>query len=165
MSKKFTNVDSYSATPDQVWAMVTDKNYWESKYAATGASNLEWKTFNADGDSLTISSVRDVAATVPKVAQKIIGDTAQITQTEKWTRNGDALTSEVEILTKGAPGGTNGTTTVKPSGSAGSTWSADMEIKVPVPLMGGKLEGIMHEEMGKSFAEEKVFNEQWLASH
>lgn len=164
MSKKFTNVDTYSATPDQVWAMVTDKAYWEAKYAATGATNLQWRNFNADSDSLTLSTVRDVAATVPKVAQKLIGETAQVTQTEKWTRNGDELTSEVEIVTKGAPGGTTGTTTVKPS-PEGSTWSADMDIKVPVPLLGGKLEGIMHEEMGKGFADEKVFNEQWLASH
>ena len=75
------------------------------KYDALGASNLQWKTFNASDDSLTVSSVREVAANLPSAAKKVIGETAEVTQTEKWTRSGDDLTCQISITTKGAPGG------------------------------------------------------------
>ena len=113
---------------------------------------------------VSYTSVRDVEAYVPKFAQKIIGETAQITQTEKWTRNGEELSCEIEILTKGAPGGTRGTMSVRPAGK-GSSWSSDYDIKVSIPLLGGKLEKTMYEELGKGFLEEKTFNDKWLADH
>lgn len=164
MSTKFNNVDSYDASPDQIWDMLSDQSYWEEKYNAAGAQNLEWQTFNAGEDTLTISSVREVAANLPSAAKKVIGETAVITQTENWTRSGDQLTCTISITTKGAPGGTEGTMSVKPS-SAGSSWAADFVISVPIPLLGKKLEGIMNDETGNNFAAEKTFNDNWLASH
>ena len=117
MGKKFNNVDSYAGSPAQIWAMLSDQAYWEGKYSTLGASNLQWKTFNAS-----------------------------------------------DITTKGAPGGTDGTMSVKADGS-GSTWSADFDIKVSIPLLGKKLEGIMLDETGENFVKEKAFNDEWLASH
>ena len=105
MSKKFNNVDSYAGSPDQVWAMLSEQGYWEGKYEALGASNLQWKTFNVSDDSLTVSSVREVAANLPSAAKKIIGETAEVTQTENWTKSGDDLTCQISITTKGAPAG------------------------------------------------------------
>lgn len=164
MAKKFNNVDSYAASPDQIWAMLSDQSYWEEKYGSTGANNLEWQTFNAGDDTLTISSVREVAANLPSAAKKVIGETAVITQTENWTRAGDQLTCTISITTKGAPGGTEGTMSVKPSGD-GSAWAADFEISVPIPLLGKKLEGVIHDETSNNFATEKTFNDKWLSSH
>ena len=164
MSKKFNNVDSYDASPDQIWAMLSDQSYWENKYSQAGAQNLQWETFNAGEDTLTVSSVREVAANLPSAAKKVIGETAVVTQTENWTRSGDQLTCTISITTKGAPGGTEGTMSVKPSGN-GSTWAADFEISVPIPLLGKKLEGIMNDETSANFATEKTFNDAWLASH
>lgn len=164
MSKKFNNVDSYAGSPDQIWAMLSDQAYWEQKYQTLGASNLEWKTFNATEGALTVSSVREVAANLPAAAKKIIGETAEVTQTEEWTRSGGELSCKITITTKGAPGGTDGSMSVKPDGK-GSTWVADFDIKVAIPLLGKKLEGIMLEETGANFAKEKGFNDEWLASH
>ena len=164
MSKKFNNVDSYAGSPDQIWAMLSDQAYWEGKYESLGASNLQWKTFNAGDTSLTVSSVREVAANLPAAAKKVIGETAEITQTEEWTKSADGLACTISITTKGAPGGTDGTMAVKADG-AGSTWSADFDIKVSIPLLGKKLEGIMQEETAENFKKEKTFNDDWLASH
>lgn len=164
MGKKFNNVDSYAGSPDQIWAMLSDQAYWEGKYEALGASNLQWKTFNADDTTLTVSSVREVAANLPAAAKKVIGETAEITQTEEWSKSGDALSCKITITTKGAPGGTEGSMAVKADG-AGSTWSADFDIKVSIPLLGKKLEGIMQEETAQNFKAEKAFNDAWLADH
>ncbi|MFA7267548.1 MAG: DUF2505 domain-containing protein [Candidatus Nanopelagicales bacterium] len=164
MGKKFNNVDSYAGSPAQIWAMLSDQAYWEGKYSSLGASNLQWKTFNASETALTVSSVREVAANLPAAAKKVIGETAEVTQTEEWTKSGDELACTITITTKGAPGGTDGTMSVKADG-AGSTWSADFDIKVSIPLLGKKLEGIMLDETGENFVKEKAFNDEWLASH
>lgn len=164
MSKKFNNVDTYSASIDQIWAMLSDQSYWESKYTELGATNLQWKTFNVGESALTVSSVREVAANLPAAAKKVIGETAEITQTEEWTKDDNGLNCTISIATKGAPGGTDGTMTVK-SVDGNATWTADFDIKVNIPLLGKKLEGVMFEETGQNFANEKVFNDNWLASH
>lgn len=164
MSKQFSNVDTYNTTVDGLWAMLSDKDYWEQKYASTGATDFEWKTFNVADDTLTVSSVRKVAANLPSAAKKIVGDKAEITQTENWRRDGDGLACDINILTKGAPGGTTGTMKVTPAGGTVS-WSADFTITVKVPLMGKKLEGVMFDETSENFKTEKAFNDDWLASH
>ena len=164
MSKKFNNVDSYDASVDQLWKMLADQTYWEQKYASMGATDLSWKTFNADDETLTISSVRSVSANLPGFAKKVVGETAEVTQTEEWSRTGDSLRCSIKIVTKGAPGGTNGSMSIEASGQ-GTTGSSDFDIKISIPMLGGKLEKIMFEQTGENFQEEKKFNDEWLASH
>lgn len=164
MSKEFTNTDQYTATPAQMWAMLSDKSYTEAKYAELGAENLEWTNFEASEDAVMLSSVREVAANLPAAAKKIIGEKAVVTQIEKWTKSGDTFTCEFDMTTKGAPGGTKGSMSIKPTGD-GSAWSADFEIHVPIPFLGKKLEGIMYDETEGNFVKEKSFNDSWLASH
>lgn len=162
MAKKFDNVDSYAASVDQMWAMLTDKSYWEDKYTSMGATDFEWQTFNANDTELTVSSVRKVEASLPGVAKKVVGDKAEVTQTENWRRTGDALECSIKIVTKGAPGGTTGTMRIEPT-SDGVSWSADFDIAISIPLMGKKLEAIMLDETAKNFQVEKAFNDKWLA--
>lgn len=161
MTKKFTNTDQYAVPPAAIWGALTTQHYWDEKYAALGADNLEWIAFEAEPDALTVSSRRQVAANIPGFAKKIIGETAEVTQTEKWRREGDRLDCDIEIATKGAPGGTTGTMTVTPN-AGGSAWSADFDIHVPIPLLGKKLEGMIQEETAGNFKAEKLFNDDWF---
>jgi hypothetical protein len=164
VSKKFTNTDPYDATVDQMWAMITNQDYVKAKYESMGASNIVFTTFDVSDDSFTMVTERDVPADLPGFAKKIIGETNHVTQTEKWTRTGDSASATEEILVKNVPGGTTGTMQLSPSGT-GSSWAADFQIKIGIPMVGGKLEGVMLEETGKNFKMEKAFNDTWLASH
>ena len=82
MSKKFNNVDSVRRFTGSGMGDAVRAGVLGGKYEALGASNLQWKTFNVSDDSLTVSSVREVAANLPSAAKKIIGETAEVTQTE-----------------------------------------------------------------------------------
>jgi len=164
MIKKFTNVDTYAATPDQLWTMLSDQSYWEAKYEALGATNLDWHTFNVDSNELTVSSIREVHANLPAAVRKIVGESAHVAQTEHWSKAGDELSCQISIATKGAPGGTTGIMTIVPA-DGGSSWAADFDIHVPIPLLGKKLEQIMFDETAKDFVAERVFNNQWLTQH
>lgn len=164
MSKKFSNTDQYDADLDAMWAMQTTKEWWQAKYESLGATNIEFTTFDASDTSFTIVSERDAPADLPGFAKKIVGDTNHVTQTEKWTRNADAATATIEILVKNVPGGTTGTMSITPSGD-GTVWQSDFDIKVSIPMVGGKLEDVLKKEYGSNFKQEKVFNDTWLANN
>jgi len=164
MTKKVHNEDQYDSPPAALWAMISDKAYTESKYAALGAGNFQWLDHQSSEDSLTVSTVREVEANLPGFAKKTVGEKAVVTQTETWTKSGDTMTCDLKIAAKGAPGGTTGTLSIKPSGS-GSVWATDMEVHIPIPLMGGKLEGVTLDETKSSLVKEYAFNKEWLASH
>lgn len=163
MSDTFKNTDQYAATPDQLWAMLCDQSYWNAKYAALGATDVQWIQFEPGDAELTLSSTREVAANLPGFAKKVIGETASVTQTEHWKRNGDHLSCQIEIATHGAPGGTHGTMSVTPN-PAGATWTADFETKIQIPFLGHKVEHLMHDETAETFRVEKQFNDSWLAT-
>jgi hypothetical protein len=164
MTKHIDTLDQYAASTDQIWAMLLQQAYWDAKYAALGATNLEWLEFSPSGDTLKVSSVRHVVANLPAAAKKIVGETTEVTQTEEWTRTGDELTSKITINTKGLPGGFTGASKITPS-DAGSSWKIDLDIKVAIPFLGKKLEGVAYDETGDNFKQEKVFNDTWLSEH
>lgn len=164
MAKKFTKTDPYSADVDQLWAMLSDRDYHQAKYESLGADNITFRSFSADDTSITMVNERDVPADLPGFAKKIIGETNHVTQTERWTRAGDSVTCAVQITVKNLPGGTTGTIDITPVES-GCTWSTDFDIKIGVPLVGGKLEDLMKDETTSNQAQEKVFNDQWLADN
>jgi hypothetical protein len=164
VSKKFSNTEQYDADLDAMWAMQTTKEWWTAKYEALGASNIVFHTFDADDTSFTIVSERDVPADLPGFAKKIVGETNHVTQTEKWTRNADAANATIELLFKNIPGGTTGTMSITPSGS-GTVWQSDFDIKVNIPMVGGKLEDVIKKETGSNFKQEKAFNDTWLANN
>ena len=147
-----------------MWEMLQDQGYWDAKYAALGATNLEWLEFNPTGDTLKVSSVRHVVANLPSAAKKVIGETAEVTQTEEWTRAGDELTAKIAIATKGAPGGFTGSSKISPT-DTGSSWSTELDIKISIPLLGKKLESAAYDETGDNFIKEKEFNDKWISEH
>lgn len=164
MSKKFRNSDAYDADMDAMWAMISSQEYWSRKYESMGATNIHFDRFDAGDSSLTVTSQRDVPADLPGFAKKIIGETNRVTQTERWSRAGDSAHCDITIAVKNLPGGTTGTMDMTTRGG-GVVWDSDFDIKVGVPLVGGKLEGVMHDETASNFAQEKTFNDSWLASH
>lgn len=164
MSKKFTRTYPYDASVDQVWSMITDQEYWDAKYSALGATAVQWRTFESSDDAFTYSSVRNVPAELPSVAKKIVGDTNTVTTTERWTKSGDSASATIEIQVKNVPGSTTGTMSITSAGD-GASWSFDFDTKVGIPMVGGKLESIMTDQTGDQLAQEKTFNDEWLASH
>lgn len=163
MAKKFTNSDPYAADVDGMWAMLSTQDYWRSKYESLGATNLSFDQFDASDSAVTMTCQREVPADLPGFAKKIIGETNHVTQTERWTRAGDSAQAEITIQVKNVPGGTTGRMEIKPA-AGGTVWDADLDIKISLPLVGGKLEGVMLDETTSNFRQEKVFNDSWLAS-
>ena len=75
---------------------------------------------------------------LPSFATKIVGDEAHIVQRESWT----GTRADIEVTISGKPGEMKGTAVVVESGGV-TTETVDLTVKVGIPLVGGKIEGLL----------------------
>jgi hypothetical protein len=96
---------------------------------------------------------------VPAFARKFAGATTRAVQSEEWSSpEGGTITIE----TPGKPSSTRGTLALTESGGR-TTETLDVEVKVKVPLLGGKLESLMAELITRGMDKEQVAGAAWLA--
>lgn len=165
MAAKVTNTDRYPATPSQLMEMMRTRAYWSEKYEEFGARDLDFEEFDTRGDGVTIRTTRIVPNDVPGFAKKIVGDTTVVHQTEIWTADGDGYACDFEVNIDKVPGGMSGWMKLTPVGDGETDWSLRYDVKVNIPLVGGKLEGVMKGETEHDLEREFTFNSAWLAAH
>ena len=164
MSKKISRVDKYNASADDIWAMLNSRDYVDAKYQALGDISTDVVQFDT-GDAIALSVERVVPAELPDFAKKIMGDTNKIIQNEKWSARGEGYVCDLKIEFPGKPLHVTGRLDVKPAGDANAAWHVDMDVKASVPLIGGKLEGVVVKETLASLDKEYAFNQEWLVAH
>jgi hypothetical protein len=166
MSKPIRSEERYPASIDEVWQTMTDREFITAKYQALNHENLKILELTETPDGgFRISTQRDAeAAGLPDVAKKVFGSRQTITQTEEWGPPGadGSRTAKWTLLTKGAPAKAGGTATLKPDGD-GTVALITGEVKVSVPLVGGKIEGSAKEVIEEQMHKEAEFSREWAA--
>lgn len=147
--------NTYEAPVADVFAMLVDPDFRQKVAAATDAISC-----NAayGGGKLVIREEQAVQG-VPGFAKKFVGDSTVAIHTEVW--DGDS-SATVEIATPGKPTHISGTTTLTESGGT-TTQVYDLEVKASVPLVGGKLEKLIHDLTKAGFDQERAVGAAWLA--
>jgi hypothetical protein len=98
---------------------------------------------------------------VPGFAKKFAGETTRAVQTEEWSSHtGGSITIE----TPGKPTSIRGTLTLSEAGGR-TTETLEAEVRVKVPLIGGKLESLMADLVAQGMDKEQGAGEAWLRSH
>ena len=110
------------------------------------------------GKHVTIDQFQD-ADGLPSFAKKFVGDDIHIVQTERWSTDDAA---DVTVTIPGKPGDMSGTARLVESGVA-TTETVDLTIKVGIPLVGGKIEGLIADLLLKALKTENVVGREWLA--
>jgi hypothetical protein len=149
---------SYDAPLADVYTMLADPAFREASASAMGVVSAEVTiTPEGDGMSVVIDQVQPTAG-VPGFAKKFAGETTRAVQTEEWTSpSGGSITIE----TPGKPTSIKGTLALSES-EGRTTETLDVEVKVKVPLIGGKLESLMAELVSAGMDKEQVAGEAWL---
>lgn len=147
------------ATPDQVYAMLADPEF-RVRVCEYQRYHRHDVTITPQGAGMTVSvDQHRPADEVPSFAQKFVGDEINVHQRENWSSPTDAVL-EVEI--PGKPGHMKGT--VHLAGDAdGTTETVAVDVKVSIPLIGGKIEGMIAEMLVKALRAENKVGRQWLA--
>ena len=162
MTKKISTTDRYQHTPAEIMAMLQNIDYLTEKYNALGDIQFDVVEQTAGDGSYVLTVDREVEANLPDFVKKF-KETNAMSQTENWTADGDSWSATMTI--DASPAKISGKQVIKPVGDGESDWTTELEIKVGVPLVGGKIEKAVAEESMKQFGLEYQFNQQWLASN
>jgi len=152
----------YSFNSETVFAVFTRKDFIEQKYASVGATNLQFIDYGEKEGTFVIHTTRDISADLPGFAKKFLNPTTTIVQKEVWTLTDDPTKKGVvEVQAKGLPMQMTGDIILKPTND-GSENILNYEIKVNIPLVGGKLASFLDGEGRKTGDQEYEFAVKFL---
>lgn len=156
---RFEHTLRYDAAPDAVFAMLGEAVFREQVCEAQHVSEC---TATVDGVDDTMSVMVDQkrpSEGIPSFAQKFVGDTIHIRQREEWSSATDAT---LEVTIPGKPGHMKGTITLRPDGD-GTVETVSGDLKVGIPLVGGKIEVLIAELFEHALQAEHRVGSAWLA--
>jgi len=140
---RFRHEIVYAAPPEAVFAMLRDPAFREAACAAQHVVSAEVTvTERPDGFTLVIDQVQPTTD-LPAFARTFAGASAQAIQREEWAV---PTRGTLDIESPGKPASATGTITLQPEGS-GTREVVELEIRVKVPLVGGRLEKLMGEKI------------------
>ncbi|SFM54809.1 Carbon monoxide dehydrogenase subunit G [Pimelobacter simplex] len=149
---------AYDAAPDEVFAMLADPAFREKVAAAQQVVSVTVTATPAGtGVSLVVDQVQNTAG-LPAIAKKIAGDTTQAVVREEWS---DPTSGTIEITAPGKPTRAAGTVTLVADGGA-TKHVVDLEVTVKVPLVGGRLEKLMTDNIDAGLSVEYSVGVSWL---
>jgi uncharacterized protein DUF2505 len=154
---RFEHVNSYDAPAGAVYAMLVDRGFREQVCLAIKSPQ---SSVEVSGDVTVVIDQTQVVRNVPAFAAKLVGDRIDIHQVERWT---SPTTADIEITIPGKPGQLRGTVTLTPSAGGGTDHVVAGDLKIGVPLVGGKLEGLIAGLLGKAMDKELEVGRSWLA--
>jgi hypothetical protein len=159
MTRRITHDLTYDAPLADVAAMLADPAFREEVCAFQRVlrSSVDIEP-DGDGFRARIEQVQ-AAKGIPSFASKFVGDEIQIVQTERWA---SADRGDITVEIPGKPGDMRGTAQLRESGGT-TTETVDLTVKVGIPLVGGKLEGLIGDLLLKALKAENVAGRQWLA--
>jgi carbon monoxide dehydrogenase subunit G len=156
---KFSHTMTYDAPPADVQAMLADPVFREKVCAAMNAVRHD---VSIDGSGKGMKVVVDQtqpAQGIPSFAKKFVGDEIRIVQRESWK---DESKASLTVEIPGKPGDFKGDIDLDDDGD-GTKETVAGEIKVKIPMVGGKLEGLIGDLLRSALKSEERVGRAWLA--
>lgn len=150
---------TYDAPLAAVAAMLADPEFREQVCRDTGVIRHD-VTVQSDGEAteVRIEQVQP-AQGIPSFARKFVGDEITIVQQETWRTPDEAA---VHVTIPGRPGSMDGTARLRESGGV-TTETVDLEVKVGIPLVAGKIEKLIADMLRKALETENATGRRYLA--
>lgn len=158
---KFRHELTYDASPAQVFAMLSDPVFREAACASADVISAEVTIEQkGNGFSLVVDRVQRTDD-LPAFARTFAGDSTRAIQREEWA---DSTSGTLQIEAPGKPSEVKGTITLRPEGSA-TREIIELDLKIKVPLIGGKLEKLLAEQVTAGIEAEQRAGIAYLEEH
>jgi len=159
VSRRLTHDLTYDAPADAVAAMLADPTFREEVCDFIGVTR-KTVTIEAVGEGMhvTIDQWQPTSG-LPSFATKLVGAETNVIQREIWTT---PLLGDITVTIPGKPGDMTGTARLTEANGV-TTESVDMTIKVGIPLVGGKLEGLISGLLLKALKAENQVGRDYLS--
>ena len=162
---KISAIIDYAATPNEVFAMLADKEFQTRKCIATGARR-HTVSISAQDDRTLIVSNRDMPSDdFPSFVRSMVGDTLAVTETQDWGPPGadGNRHGRLTVDIAGAPIDLDGTLSLAPGGE-GSVETIEGDLKARVPILGAKIEQAAAPAIRSAIRVEGETAMDWLAA-
>ena len=149
----------YPSPPDEVFEMLADPEFREDVCIEIHSTGTRVE-IDRLGSSMSVLVVhRQGTDDIPAFAKKMVGDEIVIEQHETWQT---PTRADLEIAIPGKPGHLRGTIVLEPEGE-GTVETIEGDLKVNVPLIGGRIESLVADLMVSAMAAEERVGRRRLA--
>ena len=156
---RFHHTNTYPGSLEQVHAMLVDPAFREEVCASIHSVEcLVEVVETASGVAVEVRQTQ-VVRKIPPMAAKLIGENVEIVQREQWSGHHEGA---FEMVIPGKPGQLRGTVGLREQGET-CVQTFEGELRVNVPLMGGKLEGLVSDLLRKALSAEETVGLSCLA--
>jgi hypothetical protein len=153
-------------TADEVYATMVDPDYLRARLERIGGPGAALLEHSADvqGARYRLRLGLD-AKDLPSVVRSVLSGDLMIERDERWTRQDSGrYLGDVDVTIPGAPASATGAMRLRDLPDGGSELSVRADVRVSVPLIGGKIEGVVGEQVQRLLAAETAFTQTWLGA-
>ena len=160
MSTRIVQELTYHAPLADVAAMLADRAFREAVCVATHATRHAVTVDGVQGDPMRVRiEYSQPTERVPGFARKFVGTEVDIVQSETWPspEHGD-----IHVTIPGKPGDMVGTAVLAEKDGV-TTETVTIDITVKIPLVAGKIEGLIGSILGSALRAENRTGVEWLS--
>jgi Protein of unknown function (DUF2505) len=171
MPRSFDMSTDYGVTVEEVLRAFSDEEYWLARLADSGADDTTLDSMQLGGPSGTDGTI-DVITTqvlrsgrLPGIITQFHRGDLRIRREEKWepVTNGSA-TATITGSILDAPASLTGTAVLEPvAETGGARMKLRATVEVRIPLVGGKLENFIGNQLVELLIAEQRFTTRWIS--
>ena len=152
----------FDASVETVYALMSDPDFCVRKYTDAGATDIQVDSDQREAGP-TLVSKRKLTVDLPGFAKKVMQPTNTVLQTDEWAPADDSgrRVRRYKVEVQGVPSRIDGTVTLTADGT-GTRQDVEAEVKVSIPLLGGKLEKFAVDNGVKALEAETAFTSREL---
>jgi Protein of unknown function (DUF2505) len=161
MPTRFEHRASLAAPVDTVYATLVDEAFLTARLRDIGGKNAALLEHRVSDDGVDLRLRQGVDANrLPGPVKSILSGDLVVEREERW--RGHEASNRATI--NGVPAEIKSRTRLTAAGD-GTELVISAEARVSIPLLGGKIEKVVAEQVTKLLAAESEYTEKWLAEH
>jgi hypothetical protein len=159
VTTRVTRELAYDAPPAEVHRMLTTASFREEVCHRLGVVSAAVSVrHDATATEVVLDQIQR-AEGLPAIATRLIGDTVHVVQRERWTT---PTRADVDVTIPGRPGEMRGTVRLEERGAV-TVEVVEMDVRVRVPLAGGRLEALVADLLGRALEVEHAAGQDYLS--
>jgi sugar lactone lactonase YvrE len=149
-------------TPQDAFGLLCDRDFALQRVAAPGMPTSELLQHELADGVLTVGSRMAIARKdLPRAVRGFVRGEPGAARTETWRTEGQGYRAQVRIVLEGAPSTIAGTIDLRPSAAAGTSFAVNLDVHVPLPMVGKDVEAVVVDNIRTSLiAEAALFTER-----
>jgi len=163
MTSRFSHRTTFATPVDTAFATFVDRAYLTERLDAIGGKGAALLDHAERGEEVAYRLRQGVdAQKLPGAVRSILGGDLVVEREERWRPDGGDYVSRSKVSISGVPGEITARSRLV-GAEQQCELIVDAEVRVNIPLVGGKLEKVVAEQVTKLLVAESEFAEKWLA--